>query len=130
MVLYRYSIPFHSFTFNSMNENKVDWSGNEAGQKYEKNYIMGLWKFSDKVPMEQLIAIAEEAIKNPKYLQVYIRKCSKDQYAIGFTYDYSHQSPTEGQNKEYMDPVMDKLKREFGNDFVGWDIASPVWIIK
>jgi hypothetical protein len=113
-----------------MNENKVDWSGNEAGQKYQKNYIMGLWKFSDRVPMEQLIAVAEKALENPKYLQIYIRKCSKDQYAIGFTYDYSHQEPKEGQNKEYMDPVMDKLKREFGNDFVGWDIASPVWIIK
>ncbi|OGM96596.1 MAG: hypothetical protein A3B86_00655 [Candidatus Yanofskybacteria bacterium RIFCSPHIGHO2_02_FULL_38_22b] len=54
----------------------------------------------------------------------------KDQYAIGFSYDYTHQEPSEGQNKEYMDPVMDILKRKFGNDLVGWDIASPVWIIK
>ncbi|MBI2065329.1 MAG: hypothetical protein HYT62_04765 [Candidatus Yanofskybacteria bacterium] len=91
---------------------------------------MGLWKFSDRVTIEQLIELAKKAADNPKYLQVYIRKCSKDQYGIGFTYDYSDREPTEGQNKEYMDPVMDSLKKQFGNDLVGWDIASPTWIIK
>lgn len=97
----------------------------------EKNYITGLWKFSDKVSVEQLQEVAKKwAAEDPKYLQLYIRKCSKNQYGIGFMYDYSNQEQTEGQNAEYMDPVMDSLKRQFGNDLVGWDIAAPTWIIK
>lgn len=95
------------------------------------NYIIGLWKFSSNVSVEKLQEVAKKwAAEDPKYLQLYVRKCSKDQYGIGFTYDYTHQEPSEGQNKEYMDPVMDSLKRQFGNDLVGWDIASPAWIIK
>ncbi len=114
MLLYRYSVPFHSFSFTSM----------------QKNYTMGLWKFSDRISVEQLEEVAKKWAENSKYLQVYIRQCSKDQYGIGFTYDNSDKTPGEGQNKEYMDPVMDALKRQFGNDLVGWDISSPVWLIK
>ena len=113
-----------------MNKNKTDWSGPEDRGQYEKNYIMGLWKFSDRATVEQLIEVAKKATENPKYLQVYIRQCSKDQYGIGFTYDNSDKASSPGQNKEYMDPVMDALKRQFGNDLVGWDISSPAWIIK
>jgi len=95
------------------------------------NYITGLWKFSSKVPVEQLEEVAKKwAAEDPKYLQLYVRKCSKDQYGIGFMYDYTHQESSEGQNKEYMDPLMDSLKRQFGNDLVGWDVSSPTWIIK
>ena len=97
----------------------------------EKNYITGLWKFSDRVSVEQLQEVAKKwGNEDPKYLNLYVRKCSKDQYAIGFSYDYSHQESTEKQNSEYMNPVMDSLKRQFGNDLVGWDISSPTWIIK
>ena len=113
-----------------MHKNTTDWSGSETRDKYEKNYIMGLWKFSDRVSMEDLINVAKKAAEDPKYLSIYIRKCSKDQYGIGFTYDNSDKEPAEGQNAEYMNPVMDSLKRQFGNDLVGWDIASPAWIIK
>ena len=91
---------------------------------------MGLWKFSDRVSKEQLQEVAEKWAEDPKYLQLYVRKTSTNQNGIGFTYDYSHQKSTEGQNKEYMDPVMDALKRQFGNDLVGWDVASPVQVIK
>ena len=97
----------------------------------QKNYITGMWKFSDRVPQDTLEEVAKKwAAEDPKYLQLYIRKCSKDQYGIGFTYDNSDKEPEGGQNKEYMDPVMDALKRQFGNDLVGWDISSPTWIIK
>ncbi len=95
------------------------------------NYIMGLWKFSDKVPPEQLVEVAKKwAAEDPNYLQLYVRKTSKDQYGIGFTYQLSNKDSAKGQNEEYMDPVSDSLKRQFGNSLVGWDIASPVWIIK
>ena len=131
MIIYSYSVPFHSFHFTSMKKDTANWSGTDKEiSPYEKNYIMGLWKFSDKISLEELIEVAKEAAKNPKYLQIYIRRCSRDQYGIGFAYDNSDKIPGPGQNKEYMDPVMDSLKRQFGNDLVGWDISSPVWIIK
>ena len=93
---------------------------------------MGLWKFSDKVSTEQLEEVANKwAIEDPNYLQLYVRRTSKDQYGIGFTYKISTQEePSERQNAKYMEPVSDSLKRQFGNDLVGWDVASPVWIIK
>lgn len=96
-----------------------------------KNYVMGLWKFSDRISTEQLEEVAKKwAAEDPNYLRLYVRKCSKDQFGIGFTYKLPYEESEEGQMKEYMDPVSDKLKRQFGNDLVGWDIASPVWIIK
>jgi len=60
-----------------------------------------MWKFSSKVPIEQLEEVAKKwTAEDPKYLQLYIRRCSKDQYAIGFMYDYTRQEPSERQNKE------------------------------
>ena len=115
-------IPFHSVSYES-NKIRNDVEGSI-------NYIIGLWKFSDKVSVRELVEVAKKWAADPKYLQLYVRQCSKDQYGIGFTYDYTHQESTEGQNKEYMDPVMDSLKRQFGNDLVGWDVSSPAWIIK
>ena len=100
-------------------------------QKNSTNYIMGLWKFSDKVSIEQLEDVANKwATEDPNYLELYIRKTSKDQYGIGFTYKTSQDEPSERQNARYMEPVSDSLKKQFGNGLVGWDIASPVWIIK
>ncbi len=113
-----------------MQNNTTDYSGHEAGNEYKKNYIMGLWKFSDRVPVTQLIEIIKKWAEDSKYIHLYIRQCSKDQHGIGFTYDLGVQESKAGQNKEYMEPVSDSLKRQFGNDLVGWDISSPVWIVK
>ncbi|HZZ99446.1 MAG TPA: hypothetical protein VFK07_01920 [Candidatus Paceibacterota bacterium] len=76
-----------------------------------------------------MIEVAKKWAEDPKYLQLYIRKCSKDQHGIGFMYEYSH-PPVQGQHAEYMDPVSDALKRQFGNNLVGWDVGSPTWVIK
>jgi hypothetical protein len=97
----------------------------------QKNYAMGLWKFSDTISEEQLKQVAEKwAQEDPRYLQLYVRKCSKDQYGIGFTYELENEIPVQGQHKEYFDRTSDALKRSFGNELVGWDISSPVEIIK
>ena len=127
----RYSVPFHSFSFISMEKNKTDWSGVEPKDQYEKNYIMGLWKFSDRISVAELEEVTKKwATEDPRYLQLYIRKCSKDQYGIGFTYKLDGESEKDRMHNEYMNPVSDLLKRQFGNDLVGWDISNPVWIIK
>ena len=91
---------------------------------------MGIWKFSDKIPMKDLIETAQKcADEDEKYLQLYIRKVSKNQYGIGFTYDIKGQDAKRAYD-EYFYRVSDILKRTFGNDLVGWDIASDPRIIK
>lgn len=95
------------------------------------NYVMGMWKFGDRISTEQLEEVAQKwAAEDPNYLQLYIRKCSKDQNAIGFTYKLKEEVPGPGQHDEYHHQTTDFLKRKFGNDLVGWDLSSPVWIIK
>ena len=92
--------------------------------------IMGIWKFSDKIPMKDLIETAQNwAKEDEKYLQLYIRKVSKDQSGIGFTYDIKGQDGKEAHDK-YFNQTSDTLKRNYGNDLVGWDIASSAYIIK
>lgn len=93
--------------------------------------IMGIWKFSERVPVEKLIEIAQNwAKEDEKYLQLYVRKVSKDQYGIGFTYDARGGGDLKKVHDEYFYRVSDVLKRQFGNDLAGWDIASGFHVIK
>lgn len=97
----------------------------------ETNCIMGLWKFADKVTVEQLGEIAEKwAKEDQNYLQLYVRKASKDQYGLGFTYRVAEGADRKEAQDKYLYDTSDVLKRTFGNDLVGWDIACPVWIVK
>lgn len=92
---------------------------------------MGLWKFSSKIPKEDLVKFAEQwAAEDPNYLQLYVRKVSKDQNGIGFTYQIPEGIDTQKAHDEYFDKTSDILKRNFGNDLAGWDIASTVMVIK
>ena len=92
-----------------------------------KSLIMGLWKFDQKVSKEELVEVANEWATDPKYLQVYIRKVSKDQEGIGFAYAGNG---TQEAHREYFEATSDVLKRKFGNGLVGWDIASTSTLIK
>jgi len=97
----------------------------------EKKWVMGLWKFSGKVSTKELNNVASKwAAEDPNYLQLYIRKVSKDQMGIGFTYQLAKDVDTKAGHDEYFERTSDYLKRNFGNDLVGWDIASAVWVVK
>lgn len=97
----------------------------------ELKHIVGLWKFSDKISVEELGKVAEKwAAEDPNYLQLYIRKVSKDQYGIGFSYQIPEEANPREYHDKYFNEVSDKLKRMFGNDLAGWDIASKAWQIK
>lgn len=97
----------------------------------EKNWTMGLWKFSQNVSLQQLAEVANKwAVEDASYLQLYIRKVSKDQMGIGFTYQLPLDVPAKEAHDVYFEKTTDYLKRNFGNDLVGWDIASSVWVIK
>jgi hypothetical protein len=92
-----------------------------------QNLAMGLWKFHERVEYKSLMEIAEKWVEEEKYKLIYIRKVSKDQNGIGFAYE------TDGSKEDeerYFDETSDFLKRNFGNDLVGWDIGYRPTIIK
>jgi len=88
---------------------------------------MGLWKFDERVGEKDLIEVANEWAKDEKYVQLYIRKVSKDQNGIGFAYETDG---TKEAHDAYFYSASDGLKRKFGNDLVGWDIAGTTTLIK
>ncbi len=93
---------------------------------------MGMWKFSNKISTKDLGEVAAEWAKSDaNYVQLYIRKVSKDQMGIGFTYILpGTDADRKTAHDTYFDRTTDFLKRKFGNDLVGWDVGSPVWVIK
>lgn len=92
-----------------------------------KSLILGLWKFQDRVGEKDLLEVATEWANDENYVQLYIRQVSKDQLGIGFAYKYD--GVKESQRK-YFDETSDALKRKFGNDLAGWDIASTTTLVK
>jgi hypothetical protein len=92
-----------------------------------RSLIMGLWKFDERVGEKELIEVAEEWAKNDNYELLYIRKVSKDQSGIGFSYK---SDGTKEAHDKYFHEASDMLKRKFGNDLVGWDISSTATLIK
>jgi hypothetical protein len=93
------------------------------------NLIMGIWKFNDRIPREQLAELAQKwAAEDPNYKQLYVRQTSKDQHGIGFSYERA--DDTKESYDEYFDRTSDTLKRQFGNDLVGWDLSSSATVIK
>jgi len=92
-----------------------------------KSSIMGIWKFHERVGEKDLLEIATEWAKDDKYTQLYIRKVSKDQLGIGFSYQGDG---TKEAQDIYFNTTSDQLKRKFGNDLAGWDIASTSTLIK
>ncbi len=96
----------------------------------------GMWKFSDHVPLYRLKAMARAwsiGANSERYIDVHIRKCSTNQYGIGFKYILPEPTSGGGWQREYkkfFHKITDQLKREYGNDFVGWDVSSSTCIVK
>lgn len=92
---------------------------------------MGIWKFSEKISVETLVELAQNwAKEDENYLQLYVRRVSKDQHGIGFTYNAKGQEDLKKFHEDYLYRVSDVIRRQFGNDLAGWDIASSAYIIK
>jgi len=90
-----------------------------------------MWKFDSKISVEDLGEIAKQWSKEDEnYIQLYIREVSKDQMGIGFTYRLAEDRDAKEAYRAYFNKTTDFLKRKFGNDLVGWDISSSVWVIK
>lgn len=91
--------------------------------------ITGIFKFKDSVPGDQMDAFAEELAKDDKYIHVYIRKVSKDQYGVGVAYK-SADEVTEEVFDKYLEDMKDVIYRKFGAGLVGWDFSSSTRAFK
>lgn len=92
--------------------------------------VSGMWKFHERITKEELIQLAEEwrdGRDGHRYLHLCVRKCSKDQRGIWFVYLFGD---IVDSHEPFFHKMTDQLKRRFGNDFVGWDVSSPTWVVK
>ncbi len=115
------SIPFHSGE-NTVYDTSI----------YKTDLISGIWKFSrPKIALDVIVQLAQEFLDEEpdKYLGIHVRKCSQTQIGISFIYDMGENSDTKSYD-EFFNSKTDKLKRRFGNDFVGWDTTRGVWLLK
>jgi hypothetical protein len=88
--------------------------------------VVGMWKFNDSVGSGALARVANGYKQaNPgSYGQMLIRRCSKDQLAISFSYKLGDQN-----FKHFSDRLWADLKQKFGDKFVGHDLTTDVWTI-
>jgi len=99
----------------------------------KKNIINGTWKFKPKITLGQLAQFAEELTKDELYEKLYIRQTAKNPTAYGISFIYrSNHSDKEWKEvfDEYIHTTSDKIRRQFGNDLIGWDLSSCMFIIK
>lgn len=91
-----------------------------------KPFIAGLWKFKSSIPLKKLINIAKKWVgRNEGYYQLYIRQVGPDENAIAFIFQ-SHDILLE----DYLRNTSQELKKQFGEDLTGWDIATSMWLAK
>ena len=105
-----------------------------------ESVVSGIWKFKAFDPeadvpedeprgveLDDLAQVVEQWLREEgdKYLDLFIRKCSADQWGICFQYIFEG-----SRHNRYFHKTSDKLKRLFGNDFVGWDLSSPTYMFK
>ena len=93
----------------------------------DSNLSSGIFKFSDKVKVHQLTGFLKDNwVTNPRFTRLYIRGCDGDRkFGIGF--EFTH----EGQ-EDYLavlDGAIGRLKRIFGDNFVGWDVSASTYIV-
>jgi hypothetical protein len=88
----------------------------------------GYLKFSSRVDSIDIENFAKELAADPRFTSVYIRKVSKDQSGIGFI------TKVNTSEQELFDIFADELKdrvmKQFGTGFAGWDMASSYFLIK
>lgn len=90
-----------------------------------KNCIAGLWKFGAAISRGELIEVAKSWIFDTdghQYRRLEVRLYAPTKYAIDFCYALG-----DADQKAFVHRMSDKLRREFGNDLVGWDIGPVEW---
>ncbi len=93
-----------------------------------EDIISGQFKFKDIVGRARLVEFAKTLKENPHYLFIAVRRTSKDQIAILFLYKTNMRH--EVSLDTFRDEVVPKLKKEFSDNFCGWDLAGTTYLLK
>jgi hypothetical protein len=103
----------------------------EVNIKEEETILSGTWKFHPKLCVEEVGSVAQELLENEPgaYRSMQVRKNSRGQFVICFVYDCGAPAHSKAVYDDFMHRMTDLLKRRFGNDFVGWDVANEVWTL-
>lgn len=96
-------------------------------EKTNKTLVIGVWKFKDRLGKDELMKLGNEWAQDDKYTLVYVTHAGKEQLGLGFAYAVEG---TKEASDDYYDRTSDALKRRFGNDFIGWDMATTQNLIK
>lgn len=96
----------------------------------EVNNYIGIWKFNNKVSLQEIEELAKEWAKDEKYLSLHIRQCSQNQNGLSFEYHDTTGNETDGAFTEFIDRVSDSLRRKFGNGLAGWDTSRMYYKVK
>ncbi len=98
--------------------------------------ITGMWKFKDSVPVGRLMDLAHSWAESKDgycYTDLHIRKCSTNQYGIGFKYALDpgiSDKEWDREHKKFFHKMKAQLRQEFRGEFSGWDVSSSTYIVK
>ncbi len=88
----------------------------------------GYLKFKVQVSLTEIQNFAKELAQDPRFLSVYIRQVSKDQFGIGFISDVD--TPDNASFQNFSEELKDQAMKKFGVGFAGWDITRQYDVIK
>ena len=86
----------------------------------------GVWRFKDTIGIATLTKVVIEWMKAEpeKYFDIHFGFCARGQVGIFFKY---RRGATD--HFKFVHEMSDQLLRQFGNDFVGWDISAATWLL-
>lgn len=92
---------------------------------------MGMWKFSDSTSLQELVNAAKRlARRDPRYLQLCIRRVAEKQRGVCFIYQISPRAKIKQFQDKYIDDTAAALRKEFGRGLQGWEASSTVYSVK
>lgn len=89
----------------------------------------GEFKFRNQ-SQQALLTLARElsGAERGHWTDIWLREKEPGQFCLCFMYDLG--SFDKEAYDKFVYKMTDRLKREFGNDFIGWSISSKMWVIK
>ncbi|MBX4199060.1 hypothetical protein KW800_02170 [Candidatus Parcubacteria bacterium] len=94
----------------------------------QDDIVSGEIRFRASIHASELMSLIGKMKENDKkegYLNLYVRPGEKGENFVGFQYELA-----EGETeKKFLYKLTDRLKRQYGNDCMGWSISSPTWVL-
>src|SRR5437764_574569 len=93
-------------------------------------FVQGIWRFDKSVTPLRLQRFAQQMVREDSgYTSVYIRRCGRDAFGIGFLYRLED-SPVQRAYRNYFARTRAALRKGFRTKLTGWDLGAPLWLVK